>query len=74
MIIANSGALPEVAGDAAIQVDPHDIDGLARALHMVLDNADLRTALKKKGLSRVKQFAWSESARQTLDVYRTMCR
>lgn len=73
VIIANSGALPEVAGDAAIQVDPHDIDGLAQALHMVLDNADLRMALQKKGLARIKQFAWSESARRTMDVYRTMC-
>ncbi len=74
VIIANAGALPEVAGDAAIHVDPHNVDGLARALHMVLDNADLRMTLEKKGLARAKQFVWIESARKTLDVYRAMCR
>ncbi len=73
VIIANAGALPEVAGDAALRVDPQDVDELARLLHLVLDDPGLRTTLATKGLARARQFSWTESARKTLGVYRSLC-
>ncbi len=74
VIIANAGALPEVAGDAAMHVDPQDVDGLAKAMHTVLADSGLRTTLEKKGIARAKQFVWTESAQKTMDVYRDVCR
>ena len=74
VIIANSGALPEVAGDAAVHVDPQDVDGLARAIQTILADSGLRTTLENKGLTRAKKFLWMESAQQTMGVYRSVCR
>ncbi len=69
-IVSNVSALPEVVGDAAILVDPHDIDGLTVAMWRVLYDEDLRASLISKGLKRASKFSWKRAARETLDVYR----
>jgi glycosyltransferase involved in cell wall biosynthesis len=69
VIVSNTSALPEVVGDAALLVDPHDIDGLTVAMWRVLTEKELRKNLICKGLKRAKQFSWEKAAQQTLDVY-----
>ncbi len=69
VITSNISSMPEVAGDAALLVDPYDVDGLARAMKEVLTNKKLRGHLKKKGFERVKKFSWERCARQTLEVF-----
>ncbi len=69
-IVSNVSALPEVVGDAAILVDPHDIDGLTVAMWRVLTDEDLRTSLITKGLKRASLFSWERAAQETLNVYR----
>jgi glycosyltransferase involved in cell wall biosynthesis len=70
-VVCSSGsALAEVAGDAALLVDPHDINGLAHALERLLDDGALARDMRRRGLERSQRFDWGESARRTLAFYR----
>lgn len=70
VVCSNAASLPEVVGDAAIMIDPYDVEGLAEAMLQVLTDADLREELRRKGLERAKQFTWERTARETVAVYR----
>jgi gamma-glutamyl:cysteine ligase YbdK (ATP-grasp superfamily) len=59
----------EVAGDAAILVDPHDAKAIASGIERVLTNEDLRRELRQKGLARAHQFSWEASVRRIREVY-----
>ena len=65
------GALPEVAGDAAVLVDPDDTDALAAALHRVLDDEALAADLVRRGLERATHFTWRATAEGLVDAWRT---
>lgn len=69
VISSNAASLPEVVGDAGIQVDPLDVQGLADAMRRVLMDQTLWETLKQKGLQRAQQFSWDTAARQLLRVY-----
>jgi len=69
VVTSDVASIPEVAGEAAILVDPRDVNAIAKAIHTVLTDADVRRRLKSAGLERVKMFSWEKTARQTLDVY-----
>jgi glycosyltransferase involved in cell wall biosynthesis len=75
IIVSGRGALPEVAGDAAIVVDPLDIEDIGSGIYRVIESPSVREDLIKKGLDQIKKFSWEESCRKTLrlyhDVYRT---
>lgn len=71
VVCSNATSLPEVAGDAAIQVDPHDLSALAGAIRAVLTRPCLREELVQKGLVRARAFSWQDTARKTLQVYQT---
>jgi alpha-1,3-rhamnosyl/mannosyltransferase len=62
--------LPEVAGEAALLVDPHDSAALAAAMVQVLADRALHGRLRAAGLARAAEFTWQAAARQTLAVYR----
>lgn len=66
---ARSGALPEVAGDAARMFDAHDVDAIAEAVDDVLDHPDTWRA---RGLARAAGFSWDATARETEAVYREL--
>lgn len=68
VITSYSGALPEVVGDAAIQVDPTSAEGMAEAMRTLLLDADLRLELKHKGLERAHQYSWERSAESVWEV------
>lgn len=69
VVIANRASLPEIAGDAALQINPDDPDELAQALHHVLSDSTLRAELVRRGRERVKQFTWEKTAHATLELY-----
>jgi glycosyltransferase involved in cell wall biosynthesis len=69
VITSNSTSLPEVAGDAAILVDPKDEDTLCQAMLNLLSEPDLRKQLSQKGLERAKQFSWAKCAAETVEIY-----
>lgn len=70
VLTTNATSIPEVVGDAALQVDPDDIDGLAEQLRRMAHTASLRDDLRQRGLRRAQSFSWANLARTTLDVYR----
>jgi glycosyltransferase involved in cell wall biosynthesis len=70
VIASNCSSLPEVAGDAGLFVDPHDIDGLAQAMRRTVTEPALREQLMAKGFERVQHFSWDRAAQETLRVYR----
>lgn len=72
VICANTTSLPEVAGPAAVFIDPRNVDEMAEAIHAVLDNHTLRASLKTQGLARAKQFSWQKAAQETIKVYQSI--
>jgi len=72
VITSNISALPEVAGDAGLLVDPHSSDDIAAAMHRLLTDSELAATLRARGVERARQFSWERSARETLAAYRAM--
>lgn len=69
VITSNTSSLPEVVGDAALKVDPHDVEAIAEALARLLEDADLRQQLREAGLARARLFSWERTARETIAAY-----
>jgi glycosyltransferase involved in cell wall biosynthesis len=69
VITSTSPAMPEVAGDAAILVEPRQPEALAAAMAAVLADEGLAHRLRCKGVQRARRFSWEAVARQTLRVY-----
>jgi glycosyltransferase involved in cell wall biosynthesis len=59
-----------VAGDAAVLLDPDDVEGFAAHIVRVLTDPALAREMAGKGLQRAKAFTWERTARETLDAYR----
>ncbi len=74
VITSNRSSLLEVAGDAAVLVDPERCGELGEAIVRVLENPGLRDALRARGRARVSRFSWDSAARQMMAVYREACR
>jgi glycosyltransferase involved in cell wall biosynthesis len=68
VITSNTSSLPEVAGDAALLVDPHDVDAIAEAMYRLVTDEALRQELIRRGIENVKRFSWEKCARETLAV------
>ncbi len=69
VITSNVSSLPEVAGDAALLVDPEDTGDLRKALVRLLTSEGLRRDLIEKGLARSSLFSWAKAAEATEEVY-----
>ena len=69
VIVGNATSLPEVVGDAALQVDPFDVSAIVAAMDHVVTNSELRKELSVKGQARAKLFDWKDTAERTLAVY-----
>jgi glycosyltransferase involved in cell wall biosynthesis len=72
VVCSDASSLPEVAGNAALLVDPLDIDVLTEAMARVLGDADLRQAMIARGLQQAARFTWERAARQLLDMLETL--
>ncbi len=70
VITSNVSSLPEVVGDAALQIDPLDTGAIADAMEQLLVDTRLARQLRTRGVERVGRFTWDHCARATVDVYR----
>ncbi len=70
VITTSSSSLPEVAGDAALLVDPDDVPALSDAMERVVSDPDLQGALRAAGLQRAASFSWQRTATETARLYR----
>jgi glycosyltransferase involved in cell wall biosynthesis len=68
IICSNVSSLPEVAGDAALLVDPVDVEAWTQAMSRVYCDADLRAELVRRGRERWTHFSWDRCARIVLDA------
>jgi glycosyltransferase involved in cell wall biosynthesis len=68
VLTANTSSLPEVAGDAALLVDPEDTGAIAAGLMRLLEDANLRADLQGRGLAQAERFTWGRCAVETLAV------
>lgn len=69
VITSNVSSMPEIAGDAAVLVNPYNVNEIERAIYQVLNDKGSRENMKKKGLQRAKQFSWRKCAEEHLKVY-----
>ena len=67
VVTSNLGSLAEVAGEAAVLVDPYEVESIVGGIKTALNQPKTLIA---KGLSRVKQFSWTKAAEETLKVYK----
>jgi len=70
VICSNTGALPEVAGDAAVLLSPDDVEKWAERISEVLTHPDLARTLSERGREQARKFSWARTATDTLRVYR----
>ncbi|MBC7315226.1 MAG: glycosyltransferase family 4 protein [Chloroflexi bacterium] len=70
VVTSNTSSMPEAAGDAALLVDPRDVEAIAEALWRLLEDASLRNALRARGFEQVRRFSWVASARTVCTIYR----
>lgn len=68
ILTSNVNGLKEIAGDAALLMDPNDTESIADGIAQILSDANLRETLSHKGLERSKLFTWDLCARKTLEV------
>ena len=73
VITSDTSSLPEVAGDAALLVNPRDVDAMAAAIARLMGDPALRADLRERGLARARAFSWERTARETAAVYRAAC-
>ena len=69
VITSNLSSMPEIAGDAALLVDPYDMDSIVHAMHRIAQDSNLREDLVQKGYANVKRFSWELTANRTAAVY-----
>jgi glycosyltransferase involved in cell wall biosynthesis len=72
-ITSSTSSLPEVAGDAALLVNPEDAEALGAAMVKVLSEQALQQQLRDRGFERTRLFTWQRAALRTSALYRELC-
>jgi glycosyltransferase involved in cell wall biosynthesis len=70
VVTSNVSSLPEVAGNAAVLVDPYDTEAIVDGMRRVLTDPALAADLRRRGFVRAREFSWDRSVARTWDVYR----
>lgn len=70
VVTSDTSSLPEAGGEAALFVDPHNVDAIAAGLRRILHDKPLRQQLREQGLDHAESFKWGHTARETVQVYR----
>jgi alpha-1,3-rhamnosyl/mannosyltransferase len=70
VICSNTASMPEVAGDAAILIDPTRRDELAQAIENMVHDTEMRNDFVKKGAQQAAGFTWYDTAEKTRDIFK----
>ena len=68
VVTANVTAMPEIAGDAALLVDPTSVEQIASAMEQIVSDSALRQQLRRKGLARSAEFSWARTAARVYEL------
>ncbi|HKE84906.1 MAG TPA: glycosyltransferase family 1 protein [Vicinamibacterales bacterium] len=74
VVTSNVSSLPEVVGDAAVLVNPYDVDAIVDGLRRVLTDPALAAEMRRKGIERAREFSWERSVAKTWGVYQQVAR
>jgi glycosyltransferase involved in cell wall biosynthesis len=69
VVTSNTSSLVEVGGDAALLVEPTNVDAIADAMRRILEDTDLRQQLVNRGFEQARQFTWDRAALQLQEIY-----
>lgn len=69
ILASNRTSIPEVVGEAALLVDPEQIDAIVSAMKKMVGNPDLRKELQRLAFARIKQFSWQHCAQSVIDMF-----
>lgn len=72
VITSNISSMPELAGDAALLVDPYSVDEIVTGMKRIIDSKDERKRIAQLGLKRVQKFSWQKSVKSTLEIYQQL--
>ena len=72
VITSNTSSLPEVGGEAALYINPHDYYELAQTMLKVIDNSTLSKEMIDKGKKQAQKFSWEKTAKATIEAYRSI--
>lgn len=72
VLTSNVSAMPEVAGDAALLVDPLDVASISQGLWKMTNDSGLRDELIQRGLRRSGEFSWEKAVGETWQVYQEL--
>jgi len=72
VVASNTSSIPEICGDAAYYIDPHNVESIANGILRVTEDENLRKKLIQKGLERVKLFTWGTSAQKHREVFESV--
>lgn len=70
VLTSNVSSIPEVVGDAALMVDPYDVDAIANGMYRLCTEGALRARLREAGLRQAAKYSWRRTAEHTLETYR----
>lgn len=71
-IVSDVSSLPEVAGEAALYIDPTTPDSITHAIERLIDNSTLRETLIQKGREQLAKFSWQRTINETVDIYQSI--
>ena len=69
VVTSNVSSLPEVTGDAAVLVDPYDVESIVDGMRRVLTDPELAAEMRRRGIVRAREFSWERSVARTHEVY-----
>lgn len=72
VICSNTSSMPEVAGNAAVLINPKDIDSIASSMYQLLTNKELRTQKIELGKIQAEKFSWDKSAEKLVEIYKSL--
>jgi len=70
VVTSNTSSLPEVAGNAALLVNPENVFEIRRAMQKALLDATLRERMKERGYAQAQRFSWTTSVSRILEIYK----
>lgn len=71
-VTSNVSSLPEVAGDAALLVNPDKVEDLSNAIEVILTNNSLQAEMKLKSVEQANKYSWENTAKQTIGIYHSL--
>jgi glycosyltransferase involved in cell wall biosynthesis len=72
VVLSNTSSMPEVGGDAAVYIDPHNRQSIYDGVKQVIENTALQEEMKRKGYEQFKKFSWKKCVDEHYQLYKKL--